>query len=208
MHYVILALVLAVLAIAAAACRPAEKPPPSGATAPAAAAAVSEVPVPGSREDVAARLATLARDPAPADLEMGAMCYKMAGPPDRAEYLCPACGEKTLYSSEEKTSRVSIEVPACQRLVAEIRDLAVRLDESEFCEKCRPGVAAPRLALVVRYPDGREQRTEDVGFEDLRLLVEFTSGARKHDKGQAGEKPLKDYLARLETLLGVTPAVK
>ena len=207
MQYLILGLVLAVLAIAAAACRPAEKPPPSGA---AASAAVTAEPVPGSRADIAARLAALARDPAPTDLSQGAMCYDSVGPPVRAEYVCPVCGEKTLYASVEdparRVSRGGMDAADCRRLVTQIRDLTVRLDESELCEKCRPGIASPRLALVVTYPDGREHRTEGVDATDLALLVEFTAGARKHDAGQGGETALKDHLARLEALLGVSPA--
>ncbi len=211
MQYLVLALVLAVLAIAAAACRPGtgtgSASGPSGTAAPAAAPAEAG---PGSRADVAARLAALARDPAPDDLAPGAMCYEMVGPPDRAEYVCPTCGEKTLYASTEeddaRASRAGSEVPACRRLASEVRDLNVRLDESAFCEKCRPGVATPRLALVVRYPDGREVRTEGVNSLDLTLLVEFTTGSRKHDGGMQGEIPLKEYLPRLQALLGVDPA--
>jgi hypothetical protein len=165
---------------------------------------------PGSRADIADRLAALARDPAPAELTPGAMCYETMGPPDRAEYVCPTCGEKTLYASTEedyfRASRAGNDVPECRRLASGIRDLNVRLDESEFCEKCRPGVATPRLALVVRYPDGREVRTEDANSLDLTLLVEFTTGSRKHDGGMEGETPLKEHLPRLQALLGVEPA--
>ncbi len=173
-------------------------------------------PAPGSRADIAARLAAIARDPAPTDLAEGAMCYDSVGPPVRAEYVCPTCGEKTLYASipdpSRRVSRGGMEADACRRLLSEVRGLKVRLDESELCEKCRPGVASPRLALVVAYPDGREHRTEDIGAADLALLVEFTSGARKHAGdpnsagGRDGETPLKDHLPRLTALLGVKPA--
>jgi len=207
MHYLLIALTVAVLALVVAACRQETKPGSSGAASPVAARVAT---APGSRADIAARLATLAREPAPTDLSPGAMCYKMAGPPDRAEYICPVCGEKTLYASSEdgndRVARAGTEVPDCRRLVSEIRGLSLRLDETEFCEKCRPGTAAPRLFLVVTWPDGQEHRTESVTSADLSLLLEFTSGARKHDEGASGETPLRDHLPRLTKLLGVAPS--
>jgi hypothetical protein len=172
------------------------------------------VPTIHSRTGVVARLAAVAEQPAPPDRSPGACCYAPAGLPDPVEHVCPDCGAKTLYPCTPKSERLAVgraylmgtRLPECRRLAAEIRDLDVRLDESEFCEKCRPGVAAPRLALVVRYADGREQRTEDVTPDDLRLLVELTTGALTHEGERESRSPLKDHLPRLETLLGVEHA--
>ena len=76
------------------------------------------------------------------------------------------------------------------------------LDESAYCAECSPDAKTPGLALVVKYPDGTEHRTENVSAKDLTLLVEFTTGALKHDAGQQGEEPLAKWLPRLRELLG------
>jgi len=161
---------------------------------------------PGSRADIAARLKKLADAPPPKELSMGAMCYEMMAPPERAEYVCPDCGEKTLYANATDgrgiPEFISWTLPACRESVRKIRDLAVTLDESAYCAKCSPDAKTPRLALVVKYPDGSEHRTENVTARDLTLLVEFTTGALKHDAGQQGEEPLAKHLPRLRELLG------
>ena len=166
---------------------------------------------PGSRADIAARLKKLADAPPPKELSMGAMCYEMMAPPDRAEYVCPDCGEKTLYATadgdRDAPQFISWTLPACRETVKTVRDLTLVLDESGYCAKCSPDAKKPTLALVVKYPDGTEHRTENVTAEDLIVLREFASGALKHDGGQQGEKPLKKWLPRLRQLLG-TPAAE
>ncbi len=191
MPYLLAALLLAAIALALAGCRP----------------------EPGSRAGVAARLAAVAEQPAPPERWPGALCYAPVGLPDPVEHVCPDCGAKTLYPCTPRSDGLAVGraylvgtlLPECRRLLAEVRDLDVRLDESEFCEKCRPGVASPRITLVVRYPDGRDQRTEEVTPDDLRLLAELTSGALTHEGERESRSPLKDHLPRLETLLGVKP---
>ncbi len=160
----------------------------------------------GSRAGIADRLAALAREPAPTDLSRGAMCYAPMPEPPRVEYLCPACGERTVYPASGEGYYACLRIDACRRLVGEIRGLDVRLDESEFCAKCRPGTISPRLTLVLKVPGARARRIAKFREEDLVLLAEFTTGSSRHDGGPGGETPLKDHLPRLVTLLGVKPA--
>ena len=47
--------------------------------------------------DLRQKLTALPKSTVPIELAKGAMCYKPA-PPKSAEYCCPKCGEKTLYS--------------------------------------------------------------------------------------------------------------
>ena len=54
---------------------------------------------------------------------MGAMCYDMAGPPNRVEYVCPVCGEKTLYT-EQKAFLIGAELESCRRLNKTLSKLA------------------------------------------------------------------------------------
>ncbi len=139
-----------------------------------------------------------ARPPAP---KMGAMCYDMGPPPNRAEYVCPTCGEKTLYT-QQQAYRVSWEVESCRRLLKEIPGGAVTLDESAWCRKCQPDVKEPALALRLRFDDGTTRTVEQVNPEQLRLLRDFFAGKLAVKGVEDMETPLKEKLGELEKLLG------
>lgn len=143
------------------------------------------------------RIAT-AKPPAP---KMGAMCYDMAPPPNRAEYVCPTCGEKTLYT-QQQACRVSWEVETCRRLMKEIQGGAATLDESAWCRKCRPNSTEPALALRLRFDDGTTRTVEKTNPEQLRLLRDFLAGKLLVKGEQDMETPLKDKLGELEKMLG------
>ena len=82
--------------------------------------------------------------------------------------------------------------------------VGITLDESEFCEQCRPGVAAPKLALVVQaQPSPR--RVEGIDETDVLLLAEFLQGKQKHQGDMGAEEPLKKHTRRLAELLGLGP---
>jgi len=188
-------LVLVAIGIVLARRRPPPRPPGDG-----------EPPL-GSRADMARRLRKLADTPCDRELAPGAMCYSPAASPDRAEYVCPRCGEKTLFApGEPNASRaytVHTGIPACRRYAREIVDLDVELVEIGYCASCFPGSMRSRLDLEVRYPDGTAQRTEGVGETDLLMLVRFTTGKLTIDRGMMGEKLLKHQMPRLRELLGV-----
>jgi hypothetical protein len=168
------------------------------------------------REALAKRLKELSTAPVPKDLKPGAMCYEPAMLPSKAEYMCPVCREKTLYALPEEgekgialrelpmiTSMVNSELPACRRLVKEIKGISAELEESEFCRKCHPEVKTPRLGLTLRYSDlAKPHQVWGVTADDLRLLVEFLDGKTKHVGEADRESPMKDHLKRLDELLG------
>jgi len=165
-----------------------------------------------SRKEITERLKKLAKSPPPKDLKMGAMCYDMAGPPDRVDYVCPRCGEKTLYTNNDKNRIVSTffleyELSECRRLARDIKGITVELDEHEFCRKCSPGVKEPAMILKVRY-SGRTDAavTRGITRNDLKLINEFLSGSDRHTGEQGRETPLNQYMKRLQQLLGM-PAV-
>lgn len=94
----------------------------------------------------------------------------------------------------------------CRRVVKEITNPKVELDESQFCKKCSPAQAKPQLGLVIHYPDQSEpHRVWGVSLDDLRLLQEFFAGKDRHVTDNDQEVAMKDCKARLEKLLGVTP---
>jgi hypothetical protein len=162
-----------------------------------------------SRQEIRRRLGELAKSPPPKDLKMGAMCYEMSAPPDRINYICPKCSSKTLYASVKpdrvgSPNYVDSDIPECRRMAKTIKGLTVELDESEFCKKCSPEVTTPALKLIVKYP-GKDGAivTRGVSSQDLTLLREFLAGKDRHAGDTGVETPLKNYLQRLEQLLGI-----
>lgn len=156
-------------------------------------------------EELIAKLDELAQQPAPEDLQPGAMCYSMAAPPDREEYICPACGERTLYATVGSCSKVC-EVPAARDTARRLSRYGVSIDETSFCKHCSPETKGPQIALLVRYADGEQHRVEDVARADLQLVEDFFAGHGIHEGGMGRQWPLKNQLKRLAQLL-LAPAV-
>ncbi len=211
MPYILIAIVVVFAFVVLAGCQREPTSSDSGSTPTDSAKPMS--PGPGSKADIERRLRELARAPAPAELSPGAMCYEMAMPPERAEYVCVVCGEKTLYPTGDEDEEpfgvlaaLEWELATCRRLLSKIQHLDVALDETEFCHACSPTATEPQLALVITYHDGTTHRTAGVRTDDLLLLVDLSSGSDVHHGEQDGETPLKQHLPRLEQLLGVSLA--
>jgi hypothetical protein len=160
-----------------------------------------------TRDEVHKKLLRLSSSPPPANLKQGACCYKMASPPNRGEFICPKCGERTLYATDSKDGRtdgrlIGIELPECRRLVGQIRGLDVKLDETEFCKRCSPASTSPRLILLIKYKgDALVHRFKGVTSEDLAVLKEFLDGKDRHSTFNEAEIPLSRYSERLSTML-------
>jgi predicted RNA-binding Zn-ribbon protein involved in translation (DUF1610 family) len=139
------------------------------------------------------------------EAKMGAMCYSMAAPPDRAEYVCPTCGEKTLYSSDQARF-VAWDLQSCRREFASIRkstELLLSLDESSYCKHCDPDAKKPQLKLSVTYEGGKVHTVSPVTEYDLRLLRDFLKGRLSYETFNEGSRPLQESTSRLRALLGV-----
>lgn len=163
-----------------------------------------------SRTDIINKLRQLSITPKPVKLSKDAMCYAKATPLEREEYVCPRCGEKTLYSeigslgTRDAITAIREDIPTCRKVIGGIADASIELDESQFCKKCNPSVKNPQLGLKVTYQNGAPHRTWGISSNDCRILGEFFSGASKHKSGMDRETPLQDYIPRLEELLGVS----
>jgi len=107
---------------------------------------------------------------------MSAMCYEIAAPPERIEYCCPVCGERTLHPFGSGVVDGD-ELSTCRRLMQALpARVLVSLDESALCAKCHPSEAKPELVLVARYQDGQSESTAGVRAADLELLTEIVAG--------------------------------
>jgi hypothetical protein len=203
-------LVLACLLFAGSGCSRATSPPP-----PPPIVTVEGVK---SLDRVAVRalLKRLADTPPPKGTVRGAMCYTPALPPDHAGYLCPKCGERTLYDVKKSTAErrcdvnvvesVQWEIPSCRRRIEALRKIAgnaVMFDESQFCRKCSPNIVSPKLILHISYKGEKVRNIEKADADDVRILTDFLSGKLLTESRGDETTPLKNDLPRLQELLGV-----
>ncbi len=159
---------------------------------------------PLSRQALKQKLENLANKPVPAKLESGAMCYKMASPPNRVEYICPVCHEKTLYS-DESGYFLNANLESCRSLAAKLTAINCHLDETQFCKKCSPEIVGlPELCIETQYAEeGQKNRVCGITHDDLEILRDFLDGKVVYKDDYDNENPLKEKLSRISTLLGI-----
>lgn len=149
-------------------------------------------------------LARLEKEEPPGPV-IGAMCYDPASAPLVAEYVCPVCGEKTVYE-DHHTEFVEWELQGARRLAESINgntEFTVQLDETLFCGYCSSETDAdPSLLLRVVHSDG-EVVLNRISLDDLRKLESFLQGRLYWITYYDEHKPLQDEIERLQTLLGI-----
>ena len=155
--------------------------------------------------DVDKLLKQLAEKPVPKKLSYGAMCYDMAMPPERAEYVCAVCGTKTIHSTKQLGGwdNPELSVQNYRSTLEQLRKLGldVKLDESFLCSKCKKdGESTLFLEVTINK---RVVRNALVDLNDLRKLIAFVQGNLVWKGEQDREFPLKPELPRIRILLGV-----
>ena len=162
------------------------------------------------RQNLEKKLQELAKAPPPTKLAPGDMCYDMAAPADRIDYVCPACQEKTLYSRKAggdwKIQWIILDADRYRKLAKQLQDngLDCKLDESAFCQKCGKDAKEKTFVLETKWT-GQEKphRAALRDIDDLKLILEFLEGKKVHAGAQGAETPLKNYLPRIRELLGL-----
>lgn len=155
------------------------------------------------RSAIKEKLEALANSPAPNELKPGAMCYAAMLERDSAEYVCPKCGERTLYT-ESQGWFVHRDLPVCRTLTDSIPAINLKLDESQYCKKCSPNIEIPQLCIAYKLADDANERHMcGINPYDLQIMKEFMQGKDKHITDNDGEVPLKDFLPRLQELFGI-----
>lgn len=161
--------------------------------------------VASKKVDVDRLLKRLAEKPVPTKLSFGAMCYDMAVPPERAEYVCAACGTKTIHSVKRSGGwdNPAISVQNYRATMEQLRKLGLnaKLDESFLCSKCKKeGESTLFLEVTINK---RVVRNALIDINDLRKLSAFVQGNLVWKGEQDREFPLKPELPRIRQLLGV-----
>jgi len=132
-------------------------------------------------------------EPPPVDRAPAAMCYSVSVRPEEpAFYLCPSCGQRTLWNlGSLLTSLRALRAQA--DALAEL-GVWVTVEERSFCRQCSPGESLPTLELRLRLDGGGQARKLD--SYDLECLLAFLRG--QADRVQAADIP------RLERLLSAS----
>lgn len=167
-------------------------------------AAVNRV-LKGGRESIRLLLERVEREEAP-DYIMGAMCYRTAMPPDRVEYICPVCGERTWFAGETGEFLLR-EAEAMRRAMSELEGnpyFQALLDETAFCHGCSGALSPdnPVFMLDLVYGEGDTVSTP-VQLSDLQMLVGLVRGELSFTNSNDATLPLKDGVTRLRQLLGI-----
>ncbi|MFA6619449.1 MAG: hypothetical protein WCT23_10335 [Candidatus Neomarinimicrobiota bacterium] len=159
---------------------------------------------PLSMEQVNFLLARLEKEEPPEPV-FGAMCYEMMAAPVVAEYICPVCGEKTLYEDYRATF-IEWELQGARRLAESIdagTEFNVTLDETLFCDYCsEDSQDEPSLLLRVTSEDGTEISSR-VSLTDLRKLDSFLQGRLYWLTDNDSQEPLQDDGDRIREILGL-----
>lgn len=159
-----------------------------------------------SKVDIDRLLKRLADKPVPTKLKMGAMCYDMAMPPERAEYVCPTCGGKTIHVMKMPSfdwNAPAVAITDYRGLVSQLRKLGLdaQLDETGLCSACRKENQTGLFFCV--NIKGKTVRNELRNLNDLRKLIAFVQGDLVWKGEQDMESPLKPELPSIRQLLGV-----
>ena len=149
-------------------------------------------------------LSDLAEKPAPKIASIGASCYMPMETPDRIEYVCPTCGEKTIFSSSQESEwSAAWDVESHRYGVIRVKELGLdaALDERSLCAVCRTKMTPPSKVgdVFLEVKIGEKITRTKLQPADFSRLVAFL---RKEETWNLGMS-LKDELPRIRTLLGM-----
>ncbi len=154
------------------------------------------------RAGIGRLLARVELEEAP-EFVMGAMCYAPAAFPERAEYICPVCGGRTLYGSPH-AHFIQRELDTMRRMTAALEGNGYfqAFLEEDLCAACHPGLEFPAVSLVLVYEEGDTVRTQ-ANPDDLRMLNGLLRDGLAYTTDNDSRVALKNGLERLRTILGM-----
>lgn len=159
-----------------------------------------------SRGDVEKMLQFLSRNEAPKEI-ICAMCYQVIVMGNPYEYICPVCGEKTLYAYRDEVLQLLFYGRIEFGILSEKNSiLNLELDDTHFCKKCHPEDKKPFLVLKVTYKDGSVHECRNCTVDDILFIDAFLKGKTPYTRireATEGKEELKSMLPRLRELLGI-----
>lgn len=166
-----------------------------------------------SRNQLNQKLKHLSEAPPPKELSYGAMCYSIMLPPpmDSVEYVCPVCGEKTVYKKTNFSDNwyyisnlLKDEIVEYRREVAKIEGVFIKLDESEFCKHCSPNIKNPELYLETNIlGESDTNKVKGITLFDLQLIHNFLDDKIVYKDSYDSEVPLSLHANRIKKILNL-----
>jgi hypothetical protein len=164
-----------------------------------------------SKNQIDQKLKHLAETSAPTNLSFGAMCYEMAARDNSVlEYVCPICGEKTIYKRNKDSEKFSYidsqiwNIYSCRQEIEKVKGINIKFDEKEFCSKCSPKTERPKLFLLVNIAGQKDTtKISNFSYMDIRILNEFLNDKLVHKTDNDGETALVNNIDRIKELLGI-----
>lgn len=141
----------------------------------------------------------------PPEPRIGALCYETVTIYERVEYICPHCGEKTLYPRSPEAAQL-LNVEELEREFGIFRKespLKMEIEENGYCKHCDSGSKPRGVTLIVTYEDGSIHRCFPFTKTDLNLLKALLTGKLLWDAGDENQFLLSEQIPRLQELLGV-----
>lgn len=138
------------------------------------------------------------------EVVQSAMCYDVAMPPNRVDYLCPKCGARTVYSDFHKNYILELTAarrevqPLNTRLAVVGAQIRISLDETALCSRCSKGKTGSYALFVTTDRKGVAHRADLVQPEAIYQLLCLFQGKR-----YAGLTPLSEVAPKLRQLLGM-----
>lgn len=138
------------------------------------------------------------------EVVQSAMCYDVAMPPDRVDYLCPKCGARTVFTDYHKGYILELSAgrrevkPLNARLAAVGAQIRISLDETTLCSRCSKGKTGYYAVLVTTDRKGNAHRADLEQPEAIYQLLCLFQGKR-----YAGLTPLSEVAPKLRQLLGM-----
>lgn len=163
---------------------------------------VDRVPM-RTRSEIKQRLAQLKRGEQYVVVQ-SAMCYKVAPPASRVDYLCPKCGGRTVFTENMVSYIRGIEsarstIPELNRLSDKLKsELHFALDESPLCARCSKGKPGNRASLVTTDKRKNVHRADIEYPTDLQAIQCLLKGKRYSKLVSLG-----DIADRLRDLMGL-----
>ena len=133
-----------------------------------------------TREQLDMLLAELVEKPTPEETgAVFASCYMRSAPTDRIEYVCPTCGEKTLYANCAAATVKEVQryhEQGCDEVCQ--LGLDVTLDERTLCASCKKtiGIADDKLKFYVEIRVDKKITRTLLKNNDWEKLIAFLKG--------------------------------
>lgn len=138
--------------------------------------------------------------------QLSAMCYDMAAPPDRKEYVCPKCSERTWYTEFTGGYNTLFGLEILRKEFSTLTALetgcTLVLDETSLCAHCTPDTTTHEISLTVRYSDKKVHSATSIIMNDLYLLKAYFNHDASYTSTDGAVHLLKDKTSRLKDLLG------